>query len=72
MKSRLHRHSIPDRLARSKSLYRLSYPGPRKEQNERDIERIYTTVICSEKLNVRTVDCLLYEIWSSDRGNYAE
>jgi len=28
-KTRLHRDSIPDRLARSESLYRLSYPDPR-------------------------------------------
>ena len=27
-KSRPHRDSIPDRPARSQSLYRLSYPGP--------------------------------------------
>ena len=29
-KSRPHRDSIPDRPARSESLYLLSYPGPRK------------------------------------------
>jgi len=29
-KSRPHRDSIPDRPARSESLYQLSYPGPQK------------------------------------------
>jgi hypothetical protein len=31
-KSRLHLYSIPDRTARSESLYRLSYPGPLLEK----------------------------------------
>jgi len=39
-KSRPHRDSIPDRPARSHSLYRLSYPA----HNHQDVYCIYTTI----------------------------
>jgi len=38
-KSRPHRDSIPDRPARSQSLYRLGYPGMKQWWNHNDREK---------------------------------
>ena len=75
-RSRPHRYSIPDRPARSQSLYRLSYPAHRNDGNKSNytgdvillcvIERTYTDKHTHSNTNseCQAAEGALWQLWA--------
>ena len=76
-KSRPQRDSIPDRPARSESLYRLSYPGPQSHIEElcnvyycgnQTVARM--DVVCSSKTDMKNAYDILFGWADKKKKNF--